>query len=262
MTLHRKKGIAYYTFPVLDQIGVNHGVFMRHGGISPSPWSSLNLATSVGDTSENVIENRRRITKTIGRGEMSIFDVWQVHSNKVSYSDQSRALNIPHKKADAILTDNPKVTLMMLFADCVPILLYEPENNVAGIAHAGWQGTANRVVKNTVEKMVAEHGCKRNKIIACIGPSIRIDHYQVGENVLDAMRKSFRSTKRIIYRDDGKYYLDLQVANRILLEETGVIEIFDCGICTAENVKDWFSHRAEKGETGRFAVAMTCERVG
>ena len=130
---------------------------MRHGGVSPNPWSSLNLATSVGDSSESVIENRRRITSCLSLREDSIFDVWQVHSNRVIHAEDSRKLDQPHQKADSIITNKPNVTIMMLFADCVPIMMYDPKNNVAALAHAGWQGTVNGVVGETVKSMQEKH---------------------------------------------------------------------------------------------------------
>ena len=171
-----------------------------------------------------------------------------------------RSFETPHLKADAILTDNPELTLLMLFADCVPILLYDTEKSISGIAHAGWQGTINKVVKIMVEKMIKDHECKRDKIIACIGPSICVHDYQVGENVLEAVAANFPVTDEIIFKKAGGYYLNLQAANQLTLKEAGIKNIHDAGICTAENTGDWFSHRAENGETGRFAAVMTCDR--
>jgi YfiH family protein len=129
----------------LDNAGIKHGVFMRHGGCSPQPWSSLNLATSVGDSAEDVIENRDRISDALGLERNSFYDVWQVHSTKVVYAGQPRKIGRDHIKADAIITDQKNVALLMLFADCVPILLYDPERSIAACAHAGWKGTFNQI---------------------------------------------------------------------------------------------------------------------
>ena len=258
MTIHRKDNIAYYTFPVLDELGIAHGIFMRHGGVSHAPWSSLNLATTVGDTRENVIENRRRITACLNRPAESIYDVWQIHSNTVITTDRPRHLDTPHQKADAIITDNFAVTLMMLFADCVPILLFDRSTNTAAIAHAGWQGTVNKVVECTIAKMIVEHGCAPETMTACIGPSICGDHYQVGENVIEAVSQVFTNTDEILVEKEGLFYLNLQNANRKIIADAGISDIHISGICTAENTHEWFSHRAESGNTGRFAAVLTC----
>jgi YfiH family protein len=230
---------------------------MRYGGISPKPWSSLNMATSVGDTRESVIENRRRITKCLSLQEDSIFDVWQVHSSKVIHAVDSRKLDQPHQKADAIITNQTNVTIMMLFADCVPIMIYDPRNNVAALAHAGWQGTVNEVVGETVKSMQEKYDCKPEDLVACIGPSICVDHYEIGKDVAEEVERSFEDTEQILIMKDGKIHLDLQNANRIILEKYGITKIQNSNICTACNTSSWYSHRVEKGKTGRFAAVIT-----
>jgi len=258
MTIHRKNGISYFTFSILEQLGITHGIFMRHGGVSGEPWSSLNMATSVGDSRENVIENRRRITACLDRCSDSIYDVWQVHSNRVDYTSSPRPLTAPHKKADAIVTDKLNITLLMLFADCVPILFYDKKNNVAAIAHAGWQGTVKRVVVKTINVMVEKHNCSKDDLIACIGPSICADHYPVGNDVVDAASKELEDIGQTLINKNGNIHFDLQNTNKHLIEKEGVHTIQMADICTAENTIDWFSHRAESGKTGRFAAVMSC----
>jgi len=230
---------------------------MRHGGVSPNPWSSLNLATSVGDSSESVIENRRRITSCLSLREDSIFDVWQVHSNRVIHAEDSRKLDQPHQKADSIITNKPNVTIMMLFADCVPIMMYDPKNNVAALAHAGWQGTVNGVVGETVKSMQEKHASKPEDLVACIGPSICVDHYEIGKDVVEEVERSFIDTEQILVKKDGKIHLDLRIANQIILNKYGIKKIQNSNICTACNTSDWYSHRAEEGKTGRFAAVIT-----
>ena len=257
MPIHLNKNISYYTFSSLDDCRLVHGVFMRYGGVSSKPWASLNMATSVGDSKESVIENRRRIMKCLSLKEDSIFDVWQVHSNRVIHTMDSRKLDQPHQKADAIITNKQNVTLMMLFADCVPVMMYDPKKKVAALAHAGWQGTVNGVVSETVKSMQEKYACKPENIIACIGPSICVDHYEIGKDVAEEVERSFGSSEQVLIKKNGKMHLDLQNANRIILQKHGVKKIQNSNICTACNVSDWYSHRAEKGKTGRFAAVIT-----
>jgi polyphenol oxidase len=260
MPTHSKNSISYYTFSVFDEFNLTHGVFMRRGGCSPKPWKSLNMATSVGDDRLSVIENRRRITDVLSLQQDSIYDVWQVHSNEVISTDKSRPIDTPHIKADAIITNNPNVTLLMLFADCVPILFFDPENCAAAVAHAGWQGTLKGVVVETVDVMQKTYKTNPAKLIVGIGPSICMQHYEVGKEMEEKFINVFDSEDKILNYYQGKTFLDLKKANEILLSRIGVKTVFNSNICTSCNPNDWFSHRAENGQTGRFAAVMTVKK--
>lgn len=257
MAIHRKDGLVYYTFDQLDREGLLHGIFMRHGGCSPQPWRSLNLATSVGDTRENVIANRDRISDALGIARNSFHDVWQVHSSKVVIAREARRVGEPHVQADGIVTDQDDVAILMLFADCVPILFYDPKKNIAACAHAGWQGTFKQVAAQTVKTMSETYSSEPQDILACVGPSICQDHYQVGEEVVAAADSLFDRHEGVIRKSNGHCYANLQRANQLILERAGVRMVEQANICTACNTEDWFSHRAEKGRSGRFGAVIT-----
>lgn len=235
---------------------------MRHGGCSPQPWSSLNLATSVGDSRENVIENRNRISDSLGIERNTFFDVWQVHSSKVIYANKPRRVGEPHVQADGILTDKPEIALLMLFADCVPILFYDPRKKAGAVAHAGWQGTFKQVAAATAQAMINQFACNAADILACIGPSICQEHYEVGEEVAAAADRLFDRKEKVVLQADNHYFVNLQLANQIILERAGLRMIEQAQICTACNNPDWFSHRAEKGQTGRFGAVLTLKNNG
>jgi len=119
-------GLRYFEFETFQDQNVSVRFYSRQGGVSPAPWNSLNQGGTVGDSRDNVVENRKRIFGDLNRPVESIYDVWQVHGNQIIYSNLPRDLNFGHQKADAIFTENPDVTLFMRFADCVPIVLYAP----------------------------------------------------------------------------------------------------------------------------------------
>jgi YfiH family protein len=259
MSFLQKDELKYYSFDLFHGEALVHGVFTRHGGVSPAPWNSLNTGGMNGDKRENVIENRRRIFSVFNRPVQTIFDVWQVHSADVLVADYPRPLDHPHEKADAIVTDNPTITLFMRFGDCVPILLFDPVRKVIGIAHAGWQGTVRKIARSTVENMNLHFGCDPKNILAGIGPSIGVDRYEVGEDVTAVVMQSFGKTSDVcLVSRNGKTHFDLWKANAILLEEAGLIQshIQISAICTASNPEDWYSHRTEKGKTGRFGTLI------
>jgi hypothetical protein len=189
-------------------------------------------------------------------------DVWQVHSRQVVCVQSPRPLDQPHIKADAILTDRSDVTLFMRFADCVPILFHDPRRGVVGLAHAGWQGTVNGIAAAAVEEMQSKYQSNPPDIVAAIGPSICANHYEVGPEVVEQVQQVFGvDSKRILTPCNGEYnqtraHLDLWGANRLILEKVGVGQIEQANICTACHPEEWYSHRAEKGKTGRFGVLI------
>jgi hypothetical protein len=191
-----------------------------------------------------------------------MFDVWQIHSAESVKAEGPRD-GRPYEKADIIVTDRPGVTLFMRFADCVPIALYDPEKRAIGLAHAGWIGTVRDAAGAAVQSMVESFGSDPLDLRVGLGPSIGPDHYPVGEDVLQQFRTSFGpGAEEHIAVHDGVSHLNLWSANRALLERKGVVQIELAGICTACQVEDWFSHRAEGGKTGRFgAILALCSQT-
>jgi YfiH family protein len=253
--------VRYYTFESFDDEKVTHAFFTRCGGVSPSPWESLNLGGTVGDDIHRVAENRRRACQAIQVEPATLYDVWQVHSSDVVIADNPRPFHVPHSKADAILTDKLHLALLMRFADCVPILLYDPAHHVIGIVHAGWQGTVKQVVNSTVYTLCDQYGSQTEDVLAAIGPSIGPDHYEVGPNVIREVERAFGpDASGLLHSQNGVVKLDLWSANRLLLERAGVRHIEVAGICTACHLEDWYSHRGEQGKTGRFGVMISLSK--
>jgi purine-nucleoside/S-methyl-5'-thioadenosine phosphorylase / adenosine deaminase len=256
MPFHEQNGIRYFSFDIFPQV-VKQAVFTRRGGVSPAPWDSLNVGGMVGDDIAHVKENRIRSFHALGRNPASIFDVWLVHSTDVICVDRPRDVDMTPIQADAILTDKPEVTLYMRYADCVPILFYDPVKGVVGMAHAGWMGTVRGMAKATIQKMQFQYACKPENILAAVGPSIGADHYEIGPDVIMKVKESFgEEEERLLESRNGRVYLDLWLANYIQLQQSGVEKIEVSGVCTACHLDDWFSHRAEKGKTGRFGALI------
>ncbi|MGE5223816.1 MAG: peptidoglycan editing factor PgeF [Omnitrophica WOR_2 bacterium] len=258
MTFQDSGNIRYYTFNSLSSQGITHAVFTRRGGASPEPWAALNMGSTVGDSPERVEQNRRMAFQAVGCAYETMFDVWQVHSVDVVIAEAPRPANQPHRKADAILTNRPGIPLFMRFADCVPILLYDPVRRVIGIVHAGWIGTVHKVLKASIEAMENHFGSRPPDLIGAIGPSIAPHHYEVGSEVVEQVGQAFKADARALLRNhNGGVQFDLWAANRLILEQAGVQQIEIAGICTVCHLDDWYSHRGEHGKTGRFG-ALIC----
>jgi YfiH family protein len=224
--------------------------------VSPSPWASLNLGGTVGDDRPRVLENKRRALEVAGRGENSLHEVWQVHSADVVHARAPRGQHAL-VQADAMITSNPQVTLLMRFADCVPVFLYDPARQAIALAHAGWLGTVRRIVVQAVRAMRDAFGTQPAELLAGLGPSIGPDHYAVGNDVVQAIRQALGPlADELLTVREGQVYLDLWLANRRLLEDEGVSSIELAGLCTACHLDDWYSHRGEGGKTGRFGALM------
>ena len=257
MPFREYKTLKYFSFSSLGE-GIRHGIFTRHGGMSPTPWNSLNMGGTVGDDLSRVKKNRKAAFEALELDFDRHFDSWQVHGTNVIMVKAPRLENEPYQKADAILTDQPGLTLMMRFADCVPIILHDPLRKIVGLVHAGWKGTVYDIAGTTLRAMKNNYGCEPKNILACIGPSIGPDHYIVDEDVATIVRDLFGDGSSILQKsNDGKYHFDLWQANRFFLERCGVDKIEVAGICTACHLEDWFSFRAEKGLTGRFGALVS-----
>lgn len=249
--------LEYYRFDQWSD--VRHGIFTRNGGFSDAPWSSLNMGGNVGDKAETVGRNHALMYEALHLPSERACSVWQVHGSDVI------AVNRPAKGrrwlalADAMITDCPDTPLVMRFADCTPILLYDQEQGVIAMAHAGWRGTVLGVAANTVRTMVKRFGCKPQNIHAGIGPSIGPARYQVGDEVVQSVYNYFGTLDGLINCDSsgGEKYFNLWAANELDLRQVGVECVEVAGICTAENIHEFFSHRAERGRTGRFGVVMS-----
>lgn len=258
MAFQESNGTRFFTFQNIGE-GLRYGVFTRQGGVSPAPWKTLNMGGTVGDEAGNVQQNRARAFAALRLEPESLFDAWQVHGSDHVIVEVPRA-GREHVKADILITQKSNVTLMMRFADCVPILLHDPKKHVIGLVHAGWMGTVRQVASAAVDVMEKQLGCDPKNIEAGIGPSIGPDHYEVGEDVASQVREIYGDDHGILFKSrSGKFHLDLWQANFLSLKRRGVQNIEATRICTACHLDDWYSHRAEKGRTGRFGVLVALE---
>lgn len=251
-----QNGLVFYQFN--QWANLRHGIFTRKGGASAAPWASLNMGGNVGDSADAVRDNHNRMYTSLGLNGECACSVWQVHSADTVIADNPVRGRRWLALADGLVTDRLDTPLTMRFADCTPLLFHDPVQGVIGIAHAGWRGTVQGVGANTVKTMVQAYGCKPANIQTGIGPSIGPEHFQVGEEVVEAVYQYFGTLDGLVQRDpaDGTAYLDLWTANRLDLQRAGVEQIETAELCTIVHNDEFFSHRAEKGRTGRFGAVL------
>lgn len=251
------KGMTYYSFEALSyyEEAIN-AVFTRLGGVSRSPFAELNVGHLVGDDLAAVETNHRLIYQTLGLSSNEVVTARQVHGNSVAMVGPDHLGKIL-PATDALITGTPGVSLMLRFADCLPIFLYDPERRIIGLGHAGWRGTVAELAKRMVSMMIGDLKSNPTKIVAGLGPAIGPCCYEVGPKVAELLRATLKDWEKALHcMEGGAFRVNLWEANCQQLQEVGIRNIEISHICTACHTEEFFSHRAERGRTGRFAAVM------
>jgi YfiH family protein len=283
---------------------LRHGVFTRLGGYSKTPYEGLNASFSTGDALENVVRNRLLVLQSLEIEAYPCATLWQVHGAEVATIDTESEIwddwrdDWPHRsycvgeqelvwtikprrKADALITRQRGVTLALTFADCTPVLFYDPVQGAIGMAHGGWRGTARGIALATVEAMSEQFACRPENIYAGIAPSIGACCYEITEQVrrlymgevefnemptAEKYREKVRESavfSTVQLADSTSLRLDIRESNYNQLLMAGLLpeHIEMPGICTGCSTDLFFSHRMELGKTGRFPVVMALREM-
>ena len=258
--------IVYLTFPVLEeQEWLSHCFSTRTGGVSEGIYASMNFREDAEDKEENVRENYRRMAKILDTDPHRFVRSKLVHGKQihlVTPEDYGEGVVRPTHLSgyDGLMTDQPGVTLVATFADCVPLYFVDPTHKAIALSHSGWRGTVAKIGKETVKAMQEVFGTRPKDLIACIGPCICMDCYEIGEEVLEEFQKTgFLISDLIRRNENGKYQLDLRKANEAIFLEAGILKehIAIADLCTCCNNNYLFSHRATKGKRGNLAAFLS-----
>ena len=257
--------VWYGIFTSFAALGIKHGISTRLGGHSTVPFTSLNLGLHTGDDAELVWHNRQLFCQAVGLPPDKVVTAEQIHGDvvrQVTMEDAGRGAKHYHealKGTDALITNVPGLPLMLFFADCVPVLIVDPVAKAIGISHAGWKGTVAKIAQKTVLTMQQQFHTNPADCLVGIGPSIGSCCYEVDEAVLSKLRTGFPNWEKLVTPKEERWQLNLWEANREQLKEIGVKHnnITVSSICTADNTQIFFSHRAERGHTGRIGAIIS-----
>jgi len=252
----KKNGLEYIRFRrLLEYKNIEHCFTLK-------PLDFASNAT-YEEKKVEVEKGLKTLSEEFGFNVKNICRPKQTHTDKVErIEDGDEGIYISKfDNVDGFVTDRKNKVLMLGFADCTPLLFYDPIKNIIASTHSGWKGTLQTIGVKTIEKMISEYGCKLEDIICCIGPHIRKCHFEVDKDVRDLFYNKFKDLedidKIITYDENNKYYIDTARINIQTLLNIGLKQknIIDSNICTVCNADICHSYRAEKELSGR-AVTM------
>ena len=261
-TEHIENGIVYMTS---SKIKMRHAFTTRIGGVSTGELASLNLGSNRGDAPENVRENWKRACTLLGVGPDDCAVTKQVHGNVVrvvTAADKHICLSDVPYECDGIVTSEKGLPIWCFTADCVPVLLCDEVNEVAGAIHCGWRGSVTDILKNAVEQMETL-GAERENICAAMGAAIGKCCFETDRDVPDAISGYLGGDTKGLWtlRDDGKYLVDLRAANARRLIQLGLKEgnIDISPECTSCSHNKYWSHRYTHGHRGTQGAGIIIE---
>lgn len=240
----------------------------RMGGVSTGIYESMNLSFTRGDEPDRVKRNFELFGDAIGIKASQMVYAHQTHTvNVMQVGEAHKGMGVLREREfseiDGIMTDTPGVCLVTSYADCVPLYFVDPVHRAIALSHSGWRGTIGNICKKTVDEMQRLYGTEARDIIACIGPSVCADCYEVGSDVADEFISAYGADQdKVVLPHNsgvpGKYQLDLAQANVINMENAGILpeHISVPDLCTCCNDRYLYSHRASKGKRGGLCAFL------
>jgi YfiH family protein len=254
--LRESRGVPYYSCLAFETLPrLRHGFSTRQGGAPDSKENSLNLSESSWDSPARVDENRSRLLSSLGLASAPLITLHQVHSNRVHIiEDISAQWN--RTEGDAIATRLGNVALAVKTADCLPVLIADPETKAVAAVHSGWRGTLAGILPRTIREMQRVFESDPSKLIAAVGPGIRACCYEVGEDLARLFKNQHPECclPSSIAGHRDKCFLDLAKVLYNQMDQAGIRSEnrYDLGACTRCRNQEFFSHRAEGPGAGRM----------
>jgi YfiH family protein len=242
------------------QPGTRAAFSSRLGGVSGGPFATLNLGGAVGDDPAAVACNRQRFAAAVGFRPEAVARLRQVHGADVVAVDRPGDAG----SGDALCTDVPGVVLAVAVADCAAVYLVDLRRRAVALCHAGWRGTVADVAGRAVAELGRRYGSRPEDLWAAISPAIGPCCYEVGESVIGALRAAVPWAEAVLRpapeapAGSARARLDLWEANRLRLRDAGVpdAQVHVAGVCTACDAPRLFSHRRDRGRTGRMEAVL------
>lgn len=235
----------------------------RHGGVSKGNYGEFNINQYCGDAPQAISTNLEALTSELELSPDNLFMPHQVHGiRNVDVDGDFLSATIDERKAmlegvDSLTTCKRGICIGVSTADCIPVILYDKVHQATAAIHAGWRGTRQRIVVSTLHFMQTRYDTSPSDIVAVIGPGISLKNFEVGQEVYDAFAESKFDMSRIAKKYE-KWHINLPLCNQMQLEHEGVKpeNIIQSGICTYDNVDDYFSARRLGQRSGRIYTGI------
>lgn len=259
------QGLLYHEADRLSEIGgLLHGFATRLGGVSEEPFAELNLGRVRGDRPEHVRENYRRFTTALGGEGYRLALCRQIHSDRILTIRREDALQDLYDEtvpeADALITNEPGLFLTVFYADCIPVLLYDPVHKAIGAIHSGWRGTAACIAPKAVAQMGRVYGSRPGDILVAIGPGICPCCFETHADVPEAMQVQFgdAALPYMAHLPAGKFQVDLKgmIAQSLLACGVRPEHRFVLPLCTCCHPELYWSHRRLGEQRGNQAAMI------
>lgn len=269
ISLIRRGNLTFLQSPLLEASGlVDHAFSTRSGGCSSGKLASLNMAFHTGDSTENVLENRRRFFNLFQADYRQIVSAIQVHGTAIAVYDHNHRGEgaLPQsatKRCDALVTTEPNLILSAYAADCQLLYFCALDRPLVALAHAGKQGVFGRIGPQVIEYLEKHYQVKPDRLLVAISPGVCRRCYQVGREDADAFRQAGWSGQRFLEPvAEASFNLDLGAINFDQLLTAGINRdnIAMCGLCTSCNPDLFYSYRRDRGETGRMIGFIVLKR--
>ncbi|MGQ8337157.1 peptidoglycan editing factor PgeF [Sunxiuqinia sp. A32] len=250
-------GKLFYQFEIFNSIALINFCSTKIG------WEENGSVRFTGDFEDDYIPFRKELASALNLQLDQLILPRQNHGTGIQVVQESSPL-ADVSETDALITNNPNLCICVQTADCVPVLLHDPKQNVIAAVHSGWRGTVNKILTKTIEKMHDQFGTNPQDIVAGIGPSISKNHYEIGAEVIYQVKQTFPNSSDLLFQmGNGKAHLNLWEANRSLLIEAGVdskrIEL--SGLCSYALLELFYSARRDGAATGRMVSGIMLNKT-
>ena len=249
----------YFSKKFSEFNNVRHCFFSKHGGVSEGIYSSLNCGLGSNDNKNNVLNNLAIVSKKIGVSKNNLFIMNQTHSNRVVTISENNK-NIQRIGSDALITRNKNIAISVLTADCVPVLIYEEVNHVIACIHAGWRGSINGIIKNTLKEII--NMGKNNKIHVAVGPCIGVKNYEVGKEFYNEFIKENKKNEIFFFHTQkDKFLFNLRSYVNFKIKEFNIEHLENIDFDTYVEKENFFSFR-RSGHLGEKDYGRCISTIG